>query len=168
MTAIRIGPAPTGRGFRLETEQLLPQPRDGLFKFFSDAFQLEAITPKWLHFAVLTPRPIQIGTGTVIDYRLRLHGVPVRWRTHISSWEPCRRFVDEQIHGPYRRWHHEHLFESVEGGTLCRDAVDYSVYGGRAANALFVRRDLLAIFEFRHRKLEELFASQNADVHSGR
>jgi ligand-binding SRPBCC domain-containing protein len=168
MSPIRIGPASTHQGFRLETQLFLPQSREQLFEFFSDAFQLQAITPKWLHFAVLTPPPIQIGRGTLIDYRLRLHGIPVRWRTRISVWEPCRRFVDEQIKGPYRRWHHEHLFEIVEGGTLCRDIVDYSAFGGRAIHAMFVRRDLRAIFEFRQHKLQELFANHNAEAHSGR
>jgi ligand-binding SRPBCC domain-containing protein len=168
MTSIRIGPSPTGQGFRLETDLFLPRSGNQLFEFFSDAFQLETITPKWLHFAILTAPPIQIGPGTLIDYRLRLHGIPIRWRTRISVWEPSRRFVDEQTQGPYRRWHHEHLFETVECGTLCRDVVDYSVFGGRAVHAMFVRRDLLAIFEFRQRKLQELFASHDAAAQFGR
>lgn len=157
---IHIGRSPMGRGFRLETALWLPRSCEQLFEFFADAFQLQTITPKWLHFVVLTPPPIRIAEGALIDYRLRLHGFPIRWRTRISAWEPCQRFVDEQVHGPYRRWHHEHTFESVEGGTLCRDIVDYSVWGGRAINALVVRRDLRRIFGFRQRKLQELFSEE--------
>jgi ligand-binding SRPBCC domain-containing protein len=153
---IRFTRSPTGRGSRLEATQVLPHPREVVFKFFADAFQLEAITPPWLRFVVLTPPPITMGIGIRIDYRLRLHCVPIRWQSVISAWEPPVRFVDEQVVGPYRRWHHEHRFESVEGGTCCRDFVDYEVPGGALVDRLFVRRDLKKIFEFRQRKLAEL------------
>jgi ligand-binding SRPBCC domain-containing protein len=127
-----------------------------VFAFFSDAFQLEALTPVWLRFSVLTPRPIQIQRGTLIDYRLRVRGLPIRWQSRISEWEPPVRFVDEQIRGPYRFWHHEHVFEPCAGGTLCRDIVDYSVYGGAVMNTLFVGRDLLKIFAYRRQVLSQL------------
>lgn len=156
---IRIGASPTGRGSRLEATQFLPHPREVVFEFFADAYQLESITPPWLRFAVLTPRPISMRAGLRIDYRLHLRGVPIRWQSVISAWAPPDRFVDEQVRGPYRRWHHEHRFERVEGGTLCRDLVDYEVPGGRLVDRLFVRRDLRNIFRFRQRKLAELFAS---------
>lgn len=113
---IKFGRSPAGHGFRLEAVQFLPRPRAEVFQFFSDAFQLETLTPGWLHFSVLTPAPICISAGTLIDYRLRLHGLPVRWQSRISVWEPPLRFVDEQTRGPYRRWHHEHAFEAVDGG----------------------------------------------------
>ena len=158
--AIRFGHTPNSGGFRLEAVQFLPQSRDRLFEFFGDAFQLETITPPWLHFTVLTPAPIQITAGSLIEYRLRLHGIPIRWRTRISVWEPPLRFVDEQLHGPYRRWHHEHIFEETTGGTLCRDVVDYEVPGGRLINAAFVRPDLRKIFLFRQQRLAELFPSR--------
>ena len=153
---IRIGTSPTG-GFRLEAAQFLPQPRDRVFRFFSDALELEKLTPRWLEFSVLTPSPIKIEAGTLIDYRLKLRGIPIRWQSLISSWEPPLRFVDRQVRGPYRRWHHEHIFESVDGGTLCRDIVDYDVIGGRPVHALFVRPDLLKIFAFRHDRLRNMF-----------
>lgn len=156
-SAISIGRSPTGRGYRLETSQLLPYPREQVFALYADAFQLETITPEWLHFHVITPRPINIGQGTLIDYRLRLHGIPIRWQSRISVWEPPFRFVDEQMRGPYRFWHHEHVFESAAGGTMCRDFVDYGVYGGAVINALAVRRDLRKIFAFRRRKIAEAF-----------
>jgi ligand-binding SRPBCC domain-containing protein len=156
-SAISIGRSPSGRGHRLETSQFLPYPRDKVFALFSDAFQLESLTPPWLHFSVITPQPIQIAGGTLIDYRLRVRGIPLRWQSRISVWEPPFRFVDEQMRGPYRYWHHEHVFEPTNGGTLCRDIVDYAVYGGALINTLFVRRDLLKIFAYRHGKLAEMF-----------
>ncbi len=154
---LQIGRAPAGRGFRLVSSQWLPVDRADLFAFFSDAFQLQTLTPAWLHFSVLTPSPIVLQAGSVIDYRLRVHGLPLRWRSLISVWEPPFRFVDEQLRGPYRRWHHEHSFEVADGGTLCRDVVDYDVPGGALVNRLLVRRDLEKIFGFRRQKLYELF-----------
>ena len=155
MMASGIETSPKG-GFRLEAAAL--RSRDRVFEFFSDAFQLEKLTPQWLEFSVLTPSPIKIEAGTLIDYRLKLRGIPIRWQSLISTWEPPLRFVDRQTRGPYRRWHHEHIFESVDGGTLCRDIVDYDVIGGRLVHALFVRPDLLKIFAFRHDKLSTMFA----------
>jgi ligand-binding SRPBCC domain-containing protein len=137
--------------------QLLAERRDRVFALFSDAFRLETLTPPWLQFAVLTPRPIHMGKGTRIDYRMRLHGVPFRWQSRIDVWEPPLRFVDEQTRGPYRRWRHEHVFEEVVGGAICRDIVDYAVPGGWLIERLFVRNNLLKIFEFRQRMLEQVF-----------
>ncbi len=148
---------PRNRGYRLESAQWLPQPRDRVFAFFSDAFQLETLTPAFLNFKVLSPPPIQIQKGITIDYRLRLHGLPLRWQSQIEVWEPPFRFVDVQTRGPYRHWHHEHRFEDVDGGTLCGDVVDYSVWGGRTIEAIFVRRDIRKIFAYRQAKLRELF-----------
>jgi ligand-binding SRPBCC domain-containing protein len=155
---VRIGRSPNGPGSRLEATQFLSHPHEVVFQFFADAYQLESITPPWLRFVVLTPPPITMQASVRIDYQLRLHGVPIRWRSVISAWEPPLRFVDEQLQGPYRRWHHEHRFEPVDGGTLCRDAVDYEVPGGGFVDCLFVRHDLRKIFRFRQRKLAELFA----------
>ena len=88
--------------FQLKAEQWLPRPIDEVFQYFSDAYRLEELTPSFLHFHVVTPRPIPIAAGTVIDYRLRLHGIPIRWRSEISEWQPPFRFVDRQLIGPYR------------------------------------------------------------------
>ncbi len=114
------------RGFCLTTELLVSDPREQVFEFFADAFQLETITPPWLHFSVQTPRPIEMKAATLIDYKLQLHGLPVRWRSKISVWQPPFRFVDEQVKGPYRYWHHLHTFEETEGGTLVSDIVRYA------------------------------------------
>lgn len=137
---------------RLERRQQLPgQPAD-VFPFFADALNLERITPPWLGFSVIAPGPIDMGPGILIEYRLRLRGVPLRWLTRIEVWEPPHRFVDLQVRGPYRAWHHEHRFDAAAGETLMRDRVDYELpLGalGSAAHALFVRRDLARIFDYR-------------------
>jgi ligand-binding SRPBCC domain-containing protein len=138
---------------QLLREQRLPAAPAAVFPFFGDASNLEAITPPWLGFAVTTPRPIEMRPGTLIEYRLRLHAVPVRWRTTIAVWDPPRRFVDVQIQGPYRLWHHTHDFEDDgRGGTIMRDTVRYALplgVLGEVAHRLLVRRDLAAIFDFR-------------------
>lgn len=137
----------------LRREQRLPRPPEDVFPFFADAGNLEAITPAWLRFRIVTPRPIAMAAGALIEYRLRLHGVPVRWLTRIEAWEPAGRFVDAQVRGPYRLWHHTHEFEpDGEGGTIMRDTVRYALpYGllGAIAHRAFVARDLAAIFDHR-------------------
>ena len=143
--------------FRFETSVWLPRPRDEVFVFFADAANLEAITPPWLNFHILTPPPIAMRAGALIDYRLRVHGLPLRWRTRIAVWEPPARFVDEQLRGPYRRWVHEHTFVERDGGTLCGDRVEYDVLGGRLVERLFVRRDVERIFAHRKERLTEMF-----------
>jgi ligand-binding SRPBCC domain-containing protein len=141
------------RAHLIERSQRLPLPAGDVFAFYADARNLEAITPPWLGFRVTTPGEIEMGAGTLIEYRLKLHGIPVRWRTRIDAWEPGRRFVDRQLSGPYRLWHHVHTFEpDGEGGTLMRDRVRYQLplgVLGAAAHLAFVRRDLERIFDFR-------------------
>ncbi len=147
------------REFLFEDELVLPRPVEEVFSFFADARNLQVITPPWLGFEILPPVPEAIEAGTRIDYRIRLRGIPLRWRTVITAWEPPRRFVDEQLKGPYRRWIHEHVFEARDGGTICRDRVRYAVPGGRVIDALFVRPDVGRIFAFRKRRLAELFGA---------
>ena len=142
--------------YLLRAEQWFPLPVERVFEFFADAYNLEAITPDWLHFHVLTAAPITLRPGAVIDYRLRLRGVPIRWQSEIPIWDPPRRFVDRQVRGPYRLWHHEHLFEPNDNGTLVRDEVSYSVPGGALVHALLVKRDLLRIFTVRQQRLAEI------------
>ena len=137
-------------------EQRLEGTPDEVFPFFGDAGNLEAITPPWLGFGVTTPQPIAMAPGTLIEYRLRLHGVPIRWRTRIAVWEPPTRFVDVQLSGPYKLWHHTHEFEpTADGrGTLMRDTVRYALpFGpfGELARRLVVERDLERIFDFRQK-----------------
>ncbi len=142
---------------RLTTEQILPRPLTEVFAFFADAGNLDRLTPPWLHFEILTPQPIEMKVGALIDYRLRLRGLPIRWQSEISDWNPPYRFVDEQRRGPYQLWHHTHEFAEVDGGTAVRDIVRYRVPGGVLADVLFVRRDLRKIFGYRQEKLAALF-----------
>lgn len=137
-------------------EQWLPRPRAEVFPFFADARNLETITPGWLHFQILTPAPIAMRVGCRIDYRLRVHGLPLRWQSEITVWEPPDRFVDEQRRGPYRYWRHEHTFRDHEGGTLCADHVRYAVPGGALVHRLFVKRDVERIFAWRRQLIEQL------------
>jgi ligand-binding SRPBCC domain-containing protein len=141
----------------LKREIRLPRPIDEVFDFFGDARNLQTITPPWLHFQILTPGDTRMQVGTRIDYRIRLHGVPIRWRSSITAWEPPNRFVDEQISGPYRLWIHEHLFRDEGAATVVSDNVRYAVRGGAVIDQLFVRPDLERIFDYRHKRLREMF-----------
>lgn len=145
------------RTFKLTTDQLIEKPREEVFTYFSDAHNLVEITPPWLRFVVLTPRPIKMEVGTLIDYQLKLRGIPVRWQSEITAWEPPNFFADEQRKGPYRCWIHKHTFVETDGGTLVGDAVEYAVLGGQLINKLLVRPDIEKIFEYRSQKLRELF-----------
>jgi ligand-binding SRPBCC domain-containing protein len=148
----------------LRREQRLPRPPAEVFAFFGDARNLEAITPPLLRFRMLTPDPAVMARGTLLRYRLRVHGVPVRWLTEITEWEPPRRFVDEQREGPYALWRHTHTFEDDgAGGTLMRDEVRYELpLGalGELAHRLLVRRDLARIFDYRAQRVPALLSAR--------
>ena len=136
----------------LQRVQILPRPRDEVFAFFEDARNLEAITPPFLRFRVVTPGPIAMRAGALIEYRLSLFGAPFGWQTEIEIYEPTRRFVDRQLRGPYRVWRHTHEFEDVAGGTRMADHVEYELpLGplGDIAHALFVKRTVAKIFDYR-------------------
>ena len=147
------------RVHELHREQLVPRPLDETFAFFAEAGNLERITPPWLRFEIATPGPITMTTGTRIDYRLRLHGLPIRWSARIEEWRPGREFVDRQIRGPYRLWHHRHVFAKHPDGTIVTDHVRYALPAGplgEGAHALVVRRDLDRIFAFRATAVRQL------------
>jgi ligand-binding SRPBCC domain-containing protein len=144
-------------GFRLWSELWLPRAPEDVFDFFADARNLEELTPPWVHFRVATKGEIEMVEGTEIDYSLRIRGLPVRWRSRITDWQPPFTFVDEQVRGPYRRWVHEHRFEPLDGGTLAVDHVSYSVLGGGPINSLLVSPDLRRIFTYRSGRLTERF-----------
>jgi ligand-binding SRPBCC domain-containing protein len=160
---IKIARSSSPGTYLLTSEVKLPAHIDKVFAFFSDASQLERLTPDWLRFSVLTPLPIKMEEGTLIDYRLRVHGVPLRWRSRICRWDPPDHFADEQLHGPYRRWYHSHTFQQDGEETLCRDDVEYSFIGGPLIHSLFVKRDLQRIFHYRIQVLREIFA-RNAHI----
>ena len=146
----------------LVRETVIPRPRREVFAFFSDAGNLERITPRFLHFRIATPQPLEIETGTLIDYRLSLFGIPFRWRTLIEVFEPEQRFVDRQLKGPYSLWRHTHEFEDVPGGTRMTDRVEYAIpLGplGALARVLFVKRMVEGIFDFRAETITEHFGA---------
>jgi ligand-binding SRPBCC domain-containing protein len=136
----------------LSRQQYLDRPLEDVFGFFSEARNLERLTPSWLSFRVLSQDPAELGEGTLIRYALKVHGVPLRWVSRIESWEPNVRFVDRQLTGPYALWHHTHEFAALGEGTLISDTVRYSLgFGvlGEVARAVQVQRDLDNIFDYR-------------------
>lgn len=148
--------------YHLHEELWLPLPRPQVFEFFADAGNLDAITPPWLNFHIVTPRPIEMRPGALIDYKLRVRGVPISWRTEIAAWDPPFKFVDQQLKGPYKKWVHTHTFEEKEGGTLIRDHVEYAVPGGILSpivHRLFVKSDVEKIFKFRTQSIRKLMLS---------
>lgn len=142
-----------------KAELWLPLPPEELFPFFAAAGNLAALTPPWLNFHIMTPPPIVLQVGALIDYRLRVHGIPLRWRTRINVWQPPHRFEDEQLRGPYRQWIHEHTFERRDGGTLARDHVRYAVPLDFLVHRWLVRPDLERIFQHRAEILRKRFPS---------
>ncbi len=144
----------------LEREMVAPASLQDTFAVFENPYNLALITPPWLNFRILTPN-LTMREGLLIDYTIRWLGFPMRWRTLISRYDPPHAFVDEQIAGPYRLWRHLHTFREVEGGTLVSDRVEYALpFGplGELAHRLMVRRQLDAIFDYRRRKLAEMFS----------
>lgn len=156
-----------GRIYELRSEVRLPSARDVVFQVFADASNLEQLTPPFLKFHVVTAMPIEMKPGSLIDYRLKLHGIPIRWRTKITKWDPPFRFEDSQIRGPYSMWVHLHEFEQTEDGTLVKDVVRYSVPGGALIHWLFVERDLHRIFAFRQAQLPKLLKIDSAKCDFG-
>jgi len=135
----------------------LPQSRAKVFEFFSNPANLDRLTPAWLNFAILTPATSQIKQGALLDYRLRIRGIPIRWQSEVAVWDPPRRFIDRQTKGPYSLWIHEHTFEERDNGTVVGDNVEYAVPGGSIVQKLLVAPDIERIFNYRHKILEELF-----------
>jgi ligand-binding SRPBCC domain-containing protein len=145
--------------------QQIPLPLEQVFPFFSNAANLETITPPWVGFEILTPQPIEMREGALIDYRIRLHGLPLRWRTRITVWDPPHRFVDEQIRGPYTLWRHEHRFEANAEGTRMTDRIEYRIAldwmpGAGLVHRFFVRPDLERIFGYRREALAKALGFQ--------
>lgn len=146
----------------LNTDVTLPLPIEEVFAFFARAENLEAITPPELRFRIVSPTPIDVREGALIDYRLSLFGISFGWRTRICSWDPPNRFVDEQLRGPYREWHHTHYFETVPGGTRMRDVVRYQLPFSPLGDLAFpiVRRQLKRIFDHREQAMRRLLLGE--------
>jgi uncharacterized protein (TIGR01777 family) len=141
-------------------EQWVPRPIDEVFAFFSDAQNLELLTPAHLRFKVLSCSTNSLQAGTRIDYKLQLHGIPFRWQSMIGEWNPVTHFSDSQMRGPYKKWHHTHTFIEQDGGTLIRDHALYRIPFGVPGDTVayfFVKKDLEKIFGYRFAKARELF-----------
>ena len=155
------------KSHQLKRSQFIPRSRDEVFAFFSDASNLQRITPPFVGFEILTPGPLAIGAGARIDYRLKLYGIAVRWETRIETFVPGEAFTDVQLSGPYRRWHHRHAFVDVPGGTRMDDTVDYELpFGplGEIAHSIFVARSLEKIFDYRTEQIGRMFGSAQASA----
>jgi len=146
--------------YTLRRELLIERSRPVVFEFFSRSGNLERITPPWMRFRILTP-PIALAEGAVIEYALRIRGIPIRWLTEIERWDPPREFIDVQRKGPYRLWRHTHSFFEVENGTLMVDVVNYALpFGvlGRLVHRLQVARDIERIFDYRAGQIPALIS----------
>lgn len=149
--------------YELKREVFIPASVEKVFSFFSAAENLNLITPPWLDFEILTPLPVKMGKKTLIDYSIKLLGVPMVWKTEIAEWRPHEIFIDRQIKGPYRVWEHTHLFEEKNGDTQMTDVVRYAVPGfvlSPLVHFFFVRPRLEKIFVFREQKILDLFAER--------
>ncbi len=143
-----------------EKRTYFDRPRDVIFSFFSNAENLNKVTPKKLHFKILTDLPISMKKGTLIDYKLRIYYIPIHWRTEIKEWNPPHQFIDIQLIGPYRKWIHMHQFIAQENGTVMIDRVKYAIPGGFLVplfHKLIVKKDIEKIFEYREKKFKEFF-----------
>ncbi len=153
--------------YTLRGEQWIERPIDEVFAFFADAHNLEEITPPWVGFKILSMSTESINEGTIIGYRLRLHGIPIHWRTNICEWNPPYSFVDEQTTGPYKTWRHKHRFEAHGGRTKMIDEVQYLLpFGilGRMVHAVKVRQDVSRIFDYRRQRIDALFGHRRENA----
>ena len=149
----------------LTRELTLDAPRDHVFQFFADAANLERITPPQLGFHITTPQPIEMGVGTLIDYSLRIRGIPVRWRTEITVWDPPNEFVDTQLSGPYNQWIHRHRFiELGPNQTVIDDEVRYRLPIEPLGDLFhfLIERELAGIFDFRSAVVTDIFSAHES------
>ena len=150
--------------YTLESNQFINKPIEEVFQFFSKPENLSVITPAKLGFKILSPNPIKMEVGRLIDYNIYLMGIPIHWRTLITDYEPPNMFVDQQIKGPYAMWHHTHTFHKVKGGVEIKDRVVYSIpfgFLGRLLNYLWIKRDLNNIFLYRKKVIDKLFENND-------
>jgi ligand-binding SRPBCC domain-containing protein len=139
---------------------IIKRPLQEVFQFFSKAENLNLLTPAELEFKILTPLPIKMGAGALIDYKIKLNGIPFNWKTEICTWIENECFVDQQLKGPYRIWHHTHAFKAIEGGTEMTDEVKYLSPGWflePIIQTLFIKKKVEGIFDYRNSKLKEIF-----------
>jgi ligand-binding SRPBCC domain-containing protein len=152
--------------YTITTQLIIQRPLPEVFSFFSKPENLALLTPEHLGFMILTPSPVEMRRGAIIDYTIQQMGIPIRWRSIITAYEPPYQFVDEQLKGPYSFWHHTHTFSESDDGTLIHDVVRYSMpFGvfGRIAHRLFVRRRLEQIFQYRSQIIDKLLSGEQND-----
>ena len=157
--------------YRLDCALIVPRTMEETFAVFEDPRNLARITPSWLNFRIRTPEPIVMAHGLVLDYRIKWLGIPMPWRTLITSYDPPFRFVDEQRRGPFSLWRHVHTFREVSGGVEVADAVDYQLpLGplGTLAHSALVGRQLLAIFRFRQKAIGEILDASGKTIQEPR
>jgi hypothetical protein len=150
----------TNNPYRLVHEQLVPRKLEEVFDFFSRAENLETLTPDFLHFKIVSVNPQPVQKGTLIQYKLRVRGLPLRWTSEIREWNPPTQFVDIQTRGPYKLWRHTHRFVAEGNNTRIVDEVLYDLpFGalGRIAHSVMVKSDVEKIFHYREMKIRELF-----------
>ena len=146
--------------FQINKTQFIEKPIDVVFSFFSKPENLEKITPQYLHFEILNDSPIHMKEGLVINYKMKIRKIPVKWSSVIKSYNPPFSFIDEQIKGPYAFWYHEHKFIKEKGGTRVDDCIKYKIpfgFFGRLVNKLWVANDLEEIFNFRKNTINDIF-----------
>lgn len=146
-------------GYVLNAECILPATLDEVFAFYSDALNLAKLTPPHMNFRVVTQPPIEMKVGTLLDYELKVLGIPLKWQSEITEWEPKVRFADEQRKGPYKYWEHEHTFTEVDGGVRVCDRVHYGVPGGALVHRLKVKPDIQKIFAYREEQQAKIFGA---------
>ena len=149
--------------YTLKKEQIIPRNILDVFGFFSKPENLSVITPSKMGFKILTPSPIEMKEGALIDYTVKIIGLPIRWTTLITKYDPPNLFIDQQLKGPYSMWHHTHNFKKLnDNETLIEDIVIYSVpysFIGGLIHSLYIKRDLEKIFSYRSKKIKEIFNS---------
>ena len=149
--------------FTFSAKQSIKKPLDQVFPFFAKAENLQKITPPWLGFKILSPLPLTMHVGTLIDYQIRFYGFPMKWKTEITVWDPPYRFVDSQLRGPYKVWIHEHRFTEENGETVIWDDVTYDFPAGPLkplVHKLFVKNQIIEIFAYRERIISQIFSDQ--------
>ena len=144
--------------FEFHQEHWIDREIEAVFDFFSQAGNLKLLTPDFIGLELLNPEPIEMKEGTLIDYRMRIRGLPMRWQSRIDTWQPPYCFEDTQTKGPYRYWCHTHRFQPVNGGTQVFDTIRYRIWGGRLIDRWFVRPDIQKIFDFRTEQLKKIFS----------
>ena len=152
--------------YKLLKSQFIDKPINEVFSFFEKPENLQEITPLYLNFKIITPSPIKMEVGQIISYNIKLRGIPIKWNSLISSYDPPNSFIDQQIKGPYAIWHHTHRFKEQDGGTLIEDEVKYAIpFGivGRILNYLFIKNDLKKIFQYREERIALIFKNNNIE-----